>query len=148
MTQDELVNLADNWIRYHQAPKGSAEKKATEQASEDVIELQFRDPETLWLLILAIHERDQSEEIQSILAAGPVESLLGKYGERFIERVDTKARKDPTFTKMLAGVWRSSMTRDIWNRVQVWQRVAAGAPPIQSKPRQPRPSARRGRAKG
>ena len=122
MTQQELDNLADNWIRCRYAPRGSAEAEATAWAT-DLYDLEYDDPETLWLLILAIHAKDQSWRIRKVLSAGPVEDLLAKHGERFIDRVETEARKNPKFAKLLGGVWMNSMTDEIWSRVQaVWDR--------------------------
>jgi hypothetical protein len=102
MTQHELDRLADDWIRYHHATKGSPEREESAWTT-DLYELEYHDPETLWLLILAIHARDQSARIQEVLSAGPVEDLLAKHGERFIERVESKARQDP----ICKAAWRS-----------------------------------------
>lgn len=122
MTQEELDNLADNWIRYWYAPKDSAEAEATAWAT-DLYDLEYDDPETLWLLILNIHRKDQSARVQEVLSAGPVEDLLAKHGERFIDRVEAEAMKDPKFAHLLGGVWKSGMTNEIWNRLQaVWDR--------------------------
>jgi hypothetical protein len=122
MTQDELSNLADNWIRYWYVPRESPEAEATAWAT-DLYDLEYDDPETLWLLILAIHAKDQSWRIRKVLSAGPVEDLLAKHGERFIDRVEAEARKSPKFAKLLGGVWKNCMTDGIWNRVQaVWDR--------------------------
>ena len=122
MTQEELDNLADNWIRYRYAPRDSAEAEATAWAT-DLYDLEYDDPETLWLLILNIHGKDQSTRVQEVLSAGPVEDLLAKHGERFIDRVEAEAMKDPKFAHLLGGVWKSGMTDEIWNRLQaVWDR--------------------------
>lgn len=122
MTQHELDRLADDWIRHHHATKGSPEREETAWTT-DLYELEYHDPETLWLLILAIHARDQSARIQEVLSAGPVEDLLAKHGERFIERVESKARQDPIFAKLLGGVWKNTMSDEIWERLQaVWDR--------------------------
>ena len=48
---------------------------------------------------------------------------MAKNGERFINRVEAEARKNPMFAKLLGGVWKNRMTDDIWLRVQaVWDR--------------------------
>jgi len=122
MTHDELTRLADNWIRYRYSAKGSSEREVTAWAT-DLYDLEYDDPETLWLLILAIHAKDQSWRIRKVLSAGPVEDLLAKHGERFIDRVEAEARKDPKFAKLLGGVWKKGMTEGIWDRVRaVWDR--------------------------
>lgn len=117
MTDEELSERSDAWIRYHLAPKKSPEREAYFWAV-DLYELEHHDPETLWLLILAILQRDSSMWIKGVLSAGPVENLLSRFGPQFIERVEITARKDPTFAHMLGGVWPGSMTRDVWDRLQ------------------------------
>jgi hypothetical protein len=104
-------------------PKGSAEGSETLWAIEE-IDLFFDDKsEELWQLILKIHERDHSIAIQQVLSAGPIENLLSKFGERYIERVEDKARKDPAFAEVLGGVWQNNMPDEIWARLQaVWDR--------------------------
>jgi hypothetical protein len=92
MTHEELIALADAWIIYHLSAKGSPEREAAAWAT-DVYDLEYHDPETLWLLIMAIHEKDQSPRIQENLSAGPVEDLLAKHGEQFIARVEAQARR-------------------------------------------------------
>jgi hypothetical protein len=40
-----------------------------------------------------------------------------------IERVETEARSNPLFAKLLGGVWQNEMPDHIWRRVQaVWDR--------------------------
>jgi hypothetical protein len=65
--------------------------------------------------------RDQSQAIKQVLSAGPIEDLLAKHGETFINRVEAETRKDPLFAKVLGGVWQNSMGDAVWKRVQaVW----------------------------
>src|SRR5437764_970075 len=99
MTHGELSSLADAWIAYWLAPKGSQEREATAWAT-DLYELEYEDPETLWQLILTIHSKDQSSQIQEVLAAGLVEDLLAKHGDTFIDRVELQAQQDPQFAKL------------------------------------------------
>jgi len=75
------------------------------------------DPELLWQLILAIHSRDQSDDVQCVLAAGPLEDLLVDHGSAFIEVVEQQAKDDPAFARLLRGVYRRSMSDDVWRRV-------------------------------
>lgn len=80
-------------------------------------------PEDAWNFILAVLERDREGETIAYLAAGPLENLLSKHGPSFIERVESEARSSRRFASLLAGVWKSDMTDDVWNRVAaVWDR--------------------------
>jgi hypothetical protein len=121
VTEEALDNLADAWIRRH-APRDSEEKSETFWAIQEEHDLFFDGrSEELWQL--KIHERDHSIAIQQVLSAGPIEDLLSKFGEQYVERVEDKARKDPTFAKVLGGVWLSNMSDEIWARLQtVWDR--------------------------
>jgi len=122
MTQDALLSLADAWIAHWLAGEGSLEREATAWAT-DLYRLEYEDPETLWLLILTIHSKDQSRRIQEVLSAGPVESLLVKHGDRFIERIEVQAQQDPKFARLLGGVWMNTMPDSIRQRLQrVWDR--------------------------
>jgi hypothetical protein len=122
MTNIELAFLADAWIGYWQASDGSPEREAHAWAT-DLYDLQYEAPETLWALILQIHLRNKSIAIQQVLSAGPLEDLLAKHGEEFIDRVEAEARKDPLFAKLLGGVWQNSMSDKVWIRLQsVWDR--------------------------
>jgi hypothetical protein len=120
VTEEALDNLADAWIRYYHAPEGSAERFETSWAATEETSLLFlgKRSEELWQLILKIHERDQSIVIQRMLSAGAVEGLMARFGERYIDRVEEKARKDPAFAKLLGGVWRNSISDEIWSRLQ------------------------------
>jgi hypothetical protein len=122
VNHDELLSRADAWIAYWLAGKGSSEREATAWAT-DLYELEYDDPETLWQLILTIHSKDQSPQIQEVLSAGPVESLLDKHGDRFIERIEVQAQQDPRFARLLGGVWTNTMAHSIRQRLQrVWDR--------------------------
>jgi hypothetical protein len=74
-------------------------------------------PERQWQFILAAITHASDEELDHI-AAGPVEHLLGKHGEMYIEKVEQRAHADPKFARMLAGVLKYMMTDQVWARVE------------------------------
>jgi hypothetical protein len=51
------------------------------------------------------------------VAAGPLENLLGRYGDQVIDRVEAEARADAKFARTLHGVYRLTMTDRVWGRV-------------------------------
>ena len=57
MTQTEIVSLAEAWIAFQHAPKGSTDSESNAWAL-DLYELEYHDPETLWLLIVEIHQKE------------------------------------------------------------------------------------------
>ena len=74
-------------------------------------------PEVAWVAILEMLERKLSDEDIASLAAGPLESLLAMHGQKFIERVEQQAQRNPRFNHLLGGVWNPGEP-DIWQRVQ------------------------------
>ena len=76
------------------------------------------DADSVWLAILRLMQHDLSEEQKSWPAAGPIESLLAWHGERFIDRVETEARRSPAFAHVLRGVWRNDIPQDVWQRLE------------------------------
>jgi hypothetical protein len=66
---------------------------------------------------------DQSIETIQSLSAGEIEDLLAMNGTEMIALVETEARHDPSFAKLLGGVWKNRMKDEVWSRLQaVWDR--------------------------
>ncbi|KAB7768787.1 DUF6869 domain-containing protein [Xanthomonas maliensis] len=79
--------------------------------------------EDCWAAILEVLSRNPPELVVGVLAAGPLEDLIDRYGPEFIERIELQARRDPAFRHLLGGVWTSS-TPSIWARVEAARGVA------------------------
>lgn len=75
-------------------------------------------PEVAWAAILAILQRELTNEQTALLAAGPLETLLSWHGGMFIDRVELQAQKNARFNHLLGGVWQNQMPQEIWERVQ------------------------------
>ena len=118
MTDVELNSWAADWVLYWQSPEGSVARESLWHASEREYKLLREDPEAVWQLVLAVLRLDTSSEIQEVLSAGPLEDLLAQHAEDFIGRVEHQARSDPSFAKLLGGVWQSGMSHSVWARVQ------------------------------
>ena len=121
--EESLKKLAKGWIAYNLDPKNEDTWEDWNVSSDLLYDLLEEDPQKAWQMILAIHAEDQSNKINGVLSAGPVEDLLAKHGPSMIETIETHARKSPSFAKLLGGVWGNRMTEEVWNRVQaVWDR--------------------------
>jgi hypothetical protein len=120
MDDTELDEIVKAWITGENAENKSPEYERNWWAIERVQDWSLeRDTEQLWRFILAAyHRKEMSPKAGAVFAAGPIEDLLAFDGPRFIERVEELARKDPKFNWLLGGVWRSSMTEDVWHRLQ------------------------------
>jgi hypothetical protein len=80
-------------------------------------------PHKAWRVILLIWSMDQSIETIQSLSAGEIEDLLAMNGTEMIALVETEARHDPSFAKLLGGVWKNRMKDEVWSRLQaVWDR--------------------------
>jgi hypothetical protein len=128
VSDEEIDRVAQAWRDYWIADAGSdSEVRASlSWATDRAFDLVYDDngSEDLWRMILAVHRKDHSIQIQQVLSAGPLEDLLVKFGDFFIERVEREARLDPKFAKLLGGVWKRTMADSIWARVQaVWDRL-------------------------
>jgi hypothetical protein len=123
MNPSEAADLASSWVAYWRSEEGSAEREALSWVTEREWDLVRESPEEAWSLILAVLQQDSSPQILEVLAAGPLEDLLAKHGAAFIQRVERQARADRKFALLLGGVWRNSMSEEVWSRVQaVWDR--------------------------
>lgn len=81
-------------------------------------ELVRSDPEVAWNVIGVIYQLDSTDQILANLAAGPVEDLLVYHGDRFIDRVETLAKSDAIFRKLLGAVWQNEIPESVWKRVR------------------------------
>ena len=86
------------------------------------------DPDFAWEVIINIlgqldekelaSGEDETRRIAANLAAGPLESLLAKHRETFIERLEYQAKKDSRISLVLAGVWQNDIPDGVWNIVR------------------------------
>lgn len=132
-SRSSAEQVASDWIAY--ASNGP------DDASDEVFDLAWimydlvnDDPALAWGAIKAVVNRytenelylangSEAQRVVGNIAAGPLEDLLVKHGVRFIEIVETEARRDRRMSWMLSGVWQSGMPEHIWTRVQ---RAAGG----------------------
>ena len=107
--------FARSWI----AELRGVQSESQRGVGQSVVMMNFTArPEHQWQFILAAVTHASDDELGDI-AAGPFEHLLGKHGERYIQKVEQRAEADPKFARMLAGVWKQLMTDEVWARVQV-----------------------------
>ena len=123
MNEAEIHALAADWVLYWKAPEGSLARENLSYAGDREYDLVREEPEAAWHLVLAVLRLDSSSEIQEVLSAGPLEDLLSKHGELIIGKVESQAKSDPEFARLLGGVWQNSISESVWSRVQaVWSR--------------------------
>jgi hypothetical protein len=111
-------SLAEAWIRLHHLPKDSKEREALDWSWENLTKMCESTPENGWNVILKIIALDQSDSILANVGAGPFEDLMGNHGASFIDRVESCARANPSFRRMLGVVWKNSIPDAVWNRIR------------------------------
>lgn len=77
------------------------------------------DGEDLWAFILAVLSKSPPQQVLDVLAAGPLEELLGYAGAEYIDKIEEEARSNPPFRYLLGGVWQHGTPDDIWHRVEI-----------------------------
>ena len=119
MNEAELQKVVDAWIAAANAESGSPEHTNNWWAVSQVFDWIYEDEsELLWRFILAAYKRELSDKALAVLAAGPLEDLLSKFGPNYINRVEELAAGDEQFNWLLGGVWQLGMTDEVWARVQ------------------------------
>jgi hypothetical protein len=120
LIEAELDTIVTSWIAAERAERGSPEYETNWWAVSEVMDWTLEgDGERLWQFILEVYKRDLPDKVIAVLAAGPLEDLLAKQGVDFIDRIEELARRDPKFNHLLGGVWRNTMTDEVWHRVQL-----------------------------
>lgn len=74
--------------------------------------------EEIWTFILTVLARSPPQEVLGNRAAGPLEDLIAYEGDKFIERIELHARRDPSFRHLLGGVWQIQASPRVWQRVE------------------------------
>jgi hypothetical protein len=95
--------LVDRWIRYHVERCKASDPLYP--AWVEVDELLRRDSEAGWRLTLELVMAAPDNQVLANVAAGPLEYLLTREPERFVDRVELEARRDLKFRRCLTGVW-------------------------------------------
>jgi uncharacterized protein DUF6869 len=111
-------NLAAVWIRLQSLPKGSDEYDELFWAFERMDELCDSEPATAWNVIQEIIALNHSDSILAMIGAGPFEDLMARHGAMFIDKVESCARTNPEFRRMLGIVWKNQISDDVWVRLK------------------------------
>ena len=89
----------------------------------DIIEEihEYTNDQFLWnfiyrAMIVAVNDGDLEH-----LAAGPMYFFIELYGDEWIFRIENTAKRNPTFSKLLTGVWKANLSECIWSRIEAIQ---------------------------
>lgn len=119
-----IQRIARDWIHYQRlsiakAPEADAHFESGWERLDDLIYASpFLAFEAIKLILHLLADEADNEPLLGILAAGPLEDLLARHGETMIDAVEAEAGRNEPFRMLLRGVWRNSMTSDVWARMQ------------------------------
>lgn len=111
--------IAEEWIQKWSAPDVPAIGPGTGESVLDW-ELPREQPDLCLSAILEVLNRIEgstSNQLLSVLAAGPLEDLLNYNGDTVVVEIDILARKSPEFRLLLNGVWDSDIKPSIIARL-------------------------------
>ena len=121
--EEKDEDLARAYVAAQQAEFKSDQWHALFWAHERMNYLTRYLPNKAWRVILLIWSMDHSIRTVQSLSAGEIENLLARNGAEMISLVEAEARRDPSFAKVLGGVWKNRMADEVWSRLQaVWDR--------------------------
>jgi hypothetical protein len=116
-------DLAKAFIARRKVDHNSEQSNALFWSHERTSYLTRYLPRKAWRVILLIWSMDRSVETMQCLSAGVIEDLSSSNGTEMIPLVEAEARRDPSFARLLGGVWKNRMTDEVWSRLQaVWDR--------------------------
>jgi len=128
MDQSQIDNLARTWMA------NIAELIRQKTGNPNVIPnipmhdldvMVYEDPENAWLVIDSARRMTQDDRMLANIAAGPLENLLSKHGEQFIDRVEALAKADEHFAYLMTGVWeRNKMSESLVARIKAIANLA------------------------
>jgi hypothetical protein len=101
---------------YIKDPKGRGHV-STAWASPEMHDLVLEDPERAWRIIVGLSAQKLNPEVAAVVAAGPLENMLGLYGAEIIDRVELLAKSSLEFNHLLALVWQSEIDDVLWKRI-------------------------------
>lgn len=127
MNERVIDEVSDAWIVYQQEQKktGNGHQMTAEQEKvwplySMLLDWSKSDPEATWACIVAIWNRIDHEnlEIISVLGAGELEELLCNFGDDYFPMIEKFCEVEPDFKTVLRMVWQSSMSAELWRKVQ------------------------------
>jgi hypothetical protein len=118
----ELDKLVDEWISFRYQMHNA--KRKDDEDKIQCYDMELMDiciisklPKLALSIILKILEKDSTDVVIPVLAAGELEDILSLHGEDIIDLVERTARENLKFKKLLGGVWQAEMSSEIYKRV-------------------------------
>lgn len=107
-----------NWIKLQHTSEEDSEYEVLFDAYSELDMLCSIEPNEALELIVGIIHADSSDFIMANVAAGPLEDLLVRNGEKIIDNLCLLANDDESVKKSLSFVWKNKISSDVWHKLQ------------------------------
>ena len=91
---------ASEWLRY--ADAGNEDCCWVDESLPNLID---EDPSLAWSIILELVHRAPSDREFDFAAAGPLEDLIVRHGEKLIEVIEQRLQGDKSLRRAITKVW-------------------------------------------
>ncbi len=97
-----------------------------QDAGAFVVQMNFTaSHQSQWKFITTAFELAADENLGAI-AAGPLEHVMWKHGDLYIDQIESMSQRDPRFAAMVDGCWQHKMSDENWRRIQAIQNRPKG----------------------
>lgn len=108
--------LIQSWIEFQRTQDSNLE-----WSNDDFIDLANEEPEVAWECILGVIETEHTDETLSSLAEGPMEDILAEHGSQFIDRIESTAKENIVFARLIKHVWVEGISSQVQNKIRTIQ---------------------------
>lgn len=97
-----------------------------QDAGDFVVQMSFTaSHESHWKFITTAFELAPDENLGDI-AAGPLEHVMWRHGDLYIDLIESMSQADPRFATMVDGCRQHKMSDENWTRIQAIQNRTQG----------------------
>ena len=113
-----IGKVAKAWIEMWDYEINDKERDEYEWVEDFEYDAVYDNPKIAIDLVLEILKLNPENKILEVLAAGPLEQVLANHGTKIIDDIESIAKTNKEFNNLLGGVWKNSMSNEVWKRVQ------------------------------
>lgn len=116
--EDEMEALATDWVR----ELDSDGEPVDDDTGAQVVMMNFSASAKIqWTFIQFAILKTHTDDQLGAIAAGPFEHLMGKFGDDYIDQIESLAKCDQKFVRMIDWAWQNQISDANWKRIQVLQ---------------------------
>lgn len=115
VTQAQWSELAERWFH---ASDRAEDPNGRELGMSIALMNHSASTAVQWRFVDAALDVARTDQHLKQLAAGPIEHLLGTFGDVEIDECERRASEDPRFARLLTGTDRHGMSDEVWARVR------------------------------